>query len=81
MKMAGKDVADYDDLLNYKAGNIGEEEVMECLEARYKVDRISTLIGDVLVTINPFKFVGAELSDYQGKVSKAEIMRFVRWSI
>ena len=73
-------VVDYDDLLDYKAGNIGEDEVMECLEARYKVDRISTLIGDVLVTVNPFKPVPATLADYQGKISRPEIMRFVHYS-
>ena len=52
---------------------INEADIVENLKKRYLEDQIFTYIGNVLISVNPFKqmdyFTSKEVDMYQGAVS------------
>lgn len=40
--------------------NLNEETLLEELKIRFKRDQIYTYVGEILVTVNPFKWVGVK---------------------
>ena len=56
-------------------GSVSEETVMAILKTKYQRDLIYTLIGDVLIGLNPFKAVIAPMEPYKGNRSVEAIRK------